>query len=69
MTVILVRFKPGAAVIPILSDIDEEPVLSDVEEEPHEPQQNPGDGGGGGGGQQDIGGESEELPLAHFPQE
>uniref|UniRef100_A0A0E0NHK0 protein-serine/threonine phosphatase n=1 Tax=Oryza rufipogon TaxID=4529 RepID=A0A0E0NHK0_ORYRU len=69
VTVILVRFKPGAAVIPILSDIDEEPVLSDVEEEPHEPQQNPGDGGGGGGGQQDIGGESEELPLAHFPQE
>lgn len=66
MTVILVRFKPGAAVIPILSDIDEEPVLSDVEEEPHEPQHNPGDGGGG---QQDIGGESEELPLAHFPQE
>ncbi|XP_052145267.1 probable protein phosphatase 2C 21 [Oryza glaberrima] len=69
VTVILVRFKPGAAVIPILSDIDEEPVLSDVEEEPHEPQHNPGDGGGGGGGQQDIGGESEELPLAHFPQE
>uniref|UniRef100_A0A0E0K271 protein-serine/threonine phosphatase n=1 Tax=Oryza punctata TaxID=4537 RepID=A0A0E0K271_ORYPU len=65
VTAILVRFKPGAAVIPLLSDIDEEPVLSDVEEEPHEPQHNPG----GGGGQQDTGGESEELPLAHFPQE
>ncbi|KAF0933564.1 hypothetical protein E2562_018811 [Oryza meyeriana var. granulata] len=37
VTVILVRFKPGPAVIPLLSDIEEE--------EPNEPQHNPEDSG------------------------
>ncbi|KAF0933560.1 hypothetical protein E2562_018807 [Oryza meyeriana var. granulata] len=54
-TAILVRFKPDAAVIPLLPDI---------EEEPDEPQHNPEDSG-----QQHDGDESEELPLSYFPQE